>query len=213
MGKIILDLCGGTGAWSKPYKDAGYDVRLITLPENDIFSYTVPDNVYGILAAPTCTHFSYARTRAKTPRDLESAMSTVSRCLEIIWECSYRLKNEHSRIPILKFWALENPDGFLKFFLGKPVFQFHPFDFGDRYQKTTQLWGNFNFPVKKPIILNREEKKKFQNQSQLLPKFNERDLFNPDGYEYHPGCGQDRRAVRRSITPPGFAKAFFNANK
>ena len=25
--KIILDLCGGTGAWSKPYKDAGYDVR------------------------------------------------------------------------------------------------------------------------------------------------------------------------------------------
>ncbi len=31
--KIILDLCGGTGSWSKPYKEAGYDVRLITLPE------------------------------------------------------------------------------------------------------------------------------------------------------------------------------------
>ncbi len=30
---IILDLCGGTGSWSKPYKDAGYDVRVITLPE------------------------------------------------------------------------------------------------------------------------------------------------------------------------------------
>jgi hypothetical protein len=26
--KIILDLCGGTGAWSKPYKDAGYDARI-----------------------------------------------------------------------------------------------------------------------------------------------------------------------------------------
>jgi len=24
--KIILDLCGGTGAWSKPYADAGYNV-------------------------------------------------------------------------------------------------------------------------------------------------------------------------------------------
>ena len=34
MGKIILDLCGGTGSWSKPYKDAGYDVRVITLPED-----------------------------------------------------------------------------------------------------------------------------------------------------------------------------------
>ena len=31
--KIILDLCGGTGSWSRPYKEAGYDVRLITLPE------------------------------------------------------------------------------------------------------------------------------------------------------------------------------------
>ena len=25
--RIILDLCGGTGAWSKPYKDAGYTAR------------------------------------------------------------------------------------------------------------------------------------------------------------------------------------------
>jgi ubiquinone/menaquinone biosynthesis C-methylase UbiE len=28
-GKVILDLCGGSGAWSKPYKDAGYDVRVL----------------------------------------------------------------------------------------------------------------------------------------------------------------------------------------
>jgi len=34
--KIILDLCGGTGSWSKPYKDAGYDVRVITLPEYNV---------------------------------------------------------------------------------------------------------------------------------------------------------------------------------
>jgi len=28
--RIILDLCGGTGAWSRPYAEAGYDVRLVT---------------------------------------------------------------------------------------------------------------------------------------------------------------------------------------
>jgi len=50
--KIILDLCGGTGAWSKPYKDAGYDVRVITLPNDDVLNYTPPKGVYGILAAP-----------------------------------------------------------------------------------------------------------------------------------------------------------------
>lgn len=37
MTKIILDLCGGTGSWSKPYRDAGYDVRVITLPRYNLF--------------------------------------------------------------------------------------------------------------------------------------------------------------------------------
>ena len=64
MVKLILDLCGGTGSWSKPQRDNGYDVRVITLPENDVFLYEPPDNVYGILAAPTFTQFSLARSTA-----------------------------------------------------------------------------------------------------------------------------------------------------
>ena len=96
--KIILDLCGGTGAWSKPYKDAGYDVRLITLPQFDIretfmrgdgylifpmakqYGDTMlidKKRVYGILAAPPCTMFSLARTTAKIPRDLDSGLEIV----------------------------------------------------------------------------------------------------------------------------------------
>ena len=77
--KIILDLCGGTGAWSKPYKDAGYDVRVITHPKHDVRELVprelgTPTNeifwdvyikgVYGVLAAPPCTQFSFARTNA-----------------------------------------------------------------------------------------------------------------------------------------------------
>ena len=81
--KIILDLCGGTGAWSAPYKNSGYDVRNITLPDYDVFKYNPPKNVYGILAAPTCKDFSVARTRAKTPRDLKLSMSLVKRCKKI----------------------------------------------------------------------------------------------------------------------------------
>ena len=46
--KIILDLCGGTGSWSKPYVEAGYDVRLVTLPDFDVRKYVPPKNVYGI---------------------------------------------------------------------------------------------------------------------------------------------------------------------
>lgn len=40
--KIILDLCGGTGAWSKPYAEKGYDVRNITLPDYDVRTYQPP---------------------------------------------------------------------------------------------------------------------------------------------------------------------------
>lgn len=50
--KIILDLCGGSGSWSRPFKQAGYDVRLITLPDYDVLTYEPPENVWGILAAP-----------------------------------------------------------------------------------------------------------------------------------------------------------------
>ena len=34
--KVILDLCGGTGSWSKPYKDAGCrcSVERVSVPKN-----------------------------------------------------------------------------------------------------------------------------------------------------------------------------------
>ena len=149
--KIILDLCGGTGSWSKPYKDAGYDVRVLTLPDYDIRDWKntwlgkYEASVYGVLAAPPCTMFSYARTNAKKPRDLKEGMECVRACLEIIWSfMEVKQPTARKEIP-LKFWALENPHhGFLKKFLGTPAFTFDPWEFGDGYQKRTALWGYFN---------------------------------------------------------------------
>jgi hypothetical protein len=100
-------------------------------------------DIYGILAAPVCTMFSFARTTAKIPRDLRQGMILVIACLNIVWECRYNHK--------LAFWALENPRGYLRQFLGKPVFTFDPCDFGDPYTKKTDLWGYFNIPKKKPV--------------------------------------------------------------
>lgn len=50
--KIILDLCGGTGSWSKPYRDAGYDVRVVTLPENDVCTYVPPERLRHLSGYP-----------------------------------------------------------------------------------------------------------------------------------------------------------------
>ena len=205
--KIILDLCGGTGAWSKPYKDNGYDVRLITLPDNDVRTYIPPQYVYGILAAPPCQMFSFCRTSPKNPRDLRMAMETVYACLKIIWECQYDV----SKLSIackkttLKFWALENPYfGLLKNFIGKSAFVFDPWEFGDMYKKRTALWGNFNEPHK----LYKNENGRMKKFDRLL-LYKLKDLRKPVN-EF--GLIENRQELR-SITPPRFAQAFCEANK
>ncbi len=192
--KIILDLCGGTGAWSKPYKEAGYDVRVITLPDFNVITYPfcALKNIYGVLAAPPCTMFSFARTRAKTPRDLRKGMEVVYACLRIIWECRYRTK--------LHFWALENPMGYLRQFLGKPTFTFDPCDFGDPYTKKTDLWGYFNHPKLNPVKLT--PKQKWDSKQNNLSK-----------YPRYSDITRSKQSEIRAITPPGFAKAFFEANR
>lgn len=205
--KIILDLCGGTGAWSKPYKDAGYEVWLCTLPECDVngwYSFgeltrlIKAGKIYGILAAPPCTQFSFARTNAKTMRNFRSAMRTVQSCLEIIWEAQMRPVSNTAKITNLKFWALENPyRGFLKNFLGEPPYKFQPYEFGDEYQKETALWGKFNLPIK----THRKERE--------LSKFDKLRTKDIHGEFY----GKYTRTERRAITPAGFAKAFFEANQ
>ena len=92
--KIILDLCGGTGSWSKYYKDNGYDVRIVTLPDYDVRNYIPPKNVYGILAAPPCTMFSIARNdkTAKKPRDLEGGMEIVNELEKLLAELEQKDK-------------------------------------------------------------------------------------------------------------------------
>lgn len=196
MNKIILDLCGGTGAWSHPYVEAGYDVRNITLPEHDVRSYKPPKSVYGILAAPPCPEFSFCRTKAKKPRDLRKGMDIVIACLRIIWECQYDLAKDTTKKPNLAFWALENPNGMLAWFLGKQRMIFQPYEFGDNYKKKTCLWGYFNEPQRHPILCDK-------------PKFDRLSTKEIHG-EYY---GKLNRTERRAITPAGFAQAFFEANQ
>ena len=202
--KIILDLCGGTGSWSKPYKDAGYDVRVITLPWHDVFTYEPPsENVYGILMAPMCTEFSYAKSGT---RDLEKGMLLVKRCMEIMWQVQYKLQIPGARTTTLKFWALENPYGFLREFLGMPAMIFSPNEFGADYKKRTCIWGNFNIPYKE--LHNANSRKPYE----LCELKAEHKPF-PEDYEWSKETLLSKRAARRSMTSQEFAKVFFEVNQ
>lgn len=195
--RIILDLCGGTGAWSKPYADAGYDVRIITKPESSVFDFVVSEPVYGILAAPPCTHFSIARTSAISPRDFRSAMAIVGQCLRIIWESQI--------LSPLAFWALENPKGYLRDFLGLPAYTFQPYDFGSPWSKPTDIWGKFNTDlILRPVQMTPAQRHMSQSAYDVyLPPL-------PKDYVLPPGTRP--MAARRAMTPAGFAEAFMEAN-
>jgi site-specific DNA-cytosine methylase len=209
--KIILDLCGGTGAWSKPYKDAGYDVRVITLPEHDVRTYKPPENVYGVLAAPPCTMFSLARTRGKTPRNFKEGMECIKACLNIIWES--RMQTVYRKEGGLKFWALENPMGFLRQFLGLPALTFDPYDYGDPYTKKTDLWGYFNKPRTCSVDFNKIEKGYIHTISPTGKPMKKFDTLLNEEINFRKETKHLSRSARRAITPPGFAKAFFEANR
>jgi hypothetical protein len=140
--------------------------------------------------------FSMARTKAILPRDMKGAMKTVLACFEVIWRCQYEGKK-------LEFWALENPKARLRWFLGVPQLTMNPFDYGDRVRKPTDIWGNYKLPKKNPVELTEEEKTKFGAHVQKLPPL-------PEGYRFG---DSNSRAARRAITPPMWAKAFFEANK
>jgi hypothetical protein len=182
--KIILDLCVGTGSWSNPYKEAGYDVRLITLPDHNVLTYEPPENVYGILAAPPCTEFSLAKRDAK--RDFFGAIEIVRACMNIIWNCRAQGK--------LKWWALENPVGFMRQFLGHPHYTFKHWEYKEPVIKPTDIWGYFNLP--KPLV-----KSLPNNITQRSPS------GKTISIKY-----SNNNAEKRAITPPGFAQAFFKAN-
>ena len=177
--KIVLDLCGGTGATSKEYRNNGYDVRIITLPNYDVRLLEYPGYVYGILAQPVCTDLAGSGARwwkKKGQQALLNALAIADACLRFVVLCKPH------------FWMLENPVGRLSCYYGKPKMYFHPFHYGDSYTKKTCLWGDFNFPLHK--------------------------FVEPvQGSKMHKLPPSEDRAMLRSITSAGFAKAFYEANK
>lgn len=201
---IILDLCGGSGSWSKPYKEAGYDVRLITLPDYDVLAYTPPENVYGVLAAPPCTEFSVLNCKAEPRhRKPQEGLKIVNACLRIIKQCN----------PI--WWAMENPVGYLRKYMGPSRMTFQPWEYGDPWTKRTDLWGTFTPPPK--------VYKHWEDVPNKLPLYTRPGRGKPNFAYLHKSAQNlipqlawahpETDADFRAITPPGFAKAFFEANR
>ena len=100
----------------------------------------LPPDVDCIWASPPCTHYSRARTKAKTPRDLEGSDAIVQKVLDIVDHYGYHM--ELGGMP----WFMENPhSGLLK---DREVVEYIPFKvvdyckYGKPYRKRTAIWTN-----------------------------------------------------------------------
>jgi site-specific DNA-cytosine methylase len=97
-----------------------------------------------IWCSPPCTHYSKARTTAKTPRDLIGSDAMVQRCLDIIsfWRP--------------KYWFIENPQtGLLKtrdVVHGVPFVDLDYCMYGAPYRKRTRIWTNTAWTPRPPCI-------------------------------------------------------------
>jgi hypothetical protein len=212
--KVIWDLFGGTGAWSQPYYDNPDEYEVIIVDpraSRDPFDRreTIQDfhdrlrevgmpprlmRPHGILAAFPCKQFAGSGSRWWKEKDerkpwlIEEAVDNARRTMECI--------------RILKpvgFFCIENPVGrvprLLRKELGHWAMTFNPCDYGgwlnppgDAYTKRTCLWGRFKPPIKKPV--EPVEGSKLWR----IPPSPEREFL-------------------RSITPSGFARAFYEANR
>ena len=141
----LLELFSGTGSIGKAFAKHGWDVVSLDMdPKSgatiigDFMQWdwqVFPKGHFDcVWASPPCTHYSIARTTAKTPRDLEGSNRLVARVLECI----------EYFMPTTCF--MENPQtGYLK---NQPVVQGLRYRdvsycvFGYPYKKATRIWTN-----------------------------------------------------------------------
>ena len=91
---VLLELFSGTGSVGRSFRALGWDVFSVDIDAAakptlvakvlDWQLHALPPSVDCIWASPPCTHYSRARTKAKTPRDLDGADDLVQAVLDII---------------------------------------------------------------------------------------------------------------------------------
>lgn len=101
-----------------------------------------------------------------------------------------------------KWWVLENPVGRINSLFPEMEFYgpsyFQPWQYGDPYTKKTGLWGKFKMPpVRNPVRPIMYTNSKGQKGSWMWAKL---------------GGNSEKTKELRSLTPAGFAQAFFEAN-
>lgn len=145
---LCVDLCCGWGGFSEAFVKAGWEVIRIDIERK--FKPTIIADVNHLplklglkpkicVASPPCERFSIANRRFPK-KGIKKALEIVGACLEAFVELE------------TKYWVLENPKGRLRWFLGSPTQSIHLSNYGGKYMKPTDLWGNVELPMLTKVL-------------------------------------------------------------
>lgn len=231
----ILSLFDYTGEWSRPFLEAGWIVVQMDLKHgDDVRDFSAKwllENLCqgfifdGVLAAPPCTDFTRSGARHWAAKDADGRTAAS---VHLVYQT---LRAIDFLQPV--FWALENPVGRITKLVPELEgrrFIWDPCDFAgwtkptpvelaqlealrtrfcsgapfsaedielvkrsNAYTKRTVLYGDFNLPLRRRL-----EPVQVAAQGSWLQKL---------------GGKSERTKAERSVTPRGFAQAFFEANR
>lgn len=210
--KILLSLYDHSGNQSRPYRENGWEIEQIDIKHGrDIMDFEPGEwmqkylhrpmahhlPTVGILAPIPCTCYALSGNRHKKKRFISGEFAASQRLVEK----TRQIIEWFTKSGCLQFWMVENPSSDIHKhnpWLGEVVHKFNPCDYAkyaphpekDRYNKQTWLWGNFT-----PMVADRLEP--FEKDSPIWRNF---------------GGKSEKTKELRSITPLGFAYAFYEAN-
>lgn len=204
--KVVLSLFDLSGQWSKPWREAGYDVYQFDIQAEfadfgdgvnpgDVHNFSAEfmadwfgsfegREIHAILAACPCTDFASSGARHFAAKDADgrtvSSVRLVQQTLATI---------EYFKPAV---WAVENPVGRIEKLGGLPPWRlsFDPNHVGEPYTKKTLIWGRFNADLPIAPVEPTEG-------SKMWSQYGGKSLATKNA---------------RSVTPEGFAYAFFMAN-
>ena len=197
VGLCVVSLADLTGNMVKPWAEAGWTCYCVDIQHSirrdrvegnihyvwgDVRSWTPPARPAIIFGFTPCTQLC-----GSGARDWQKKGWPMLRDGMDLFHAA-RMAAEWAGCP----WMLENPVGRISGLHGASQHRFHPWQYGDPYQKQTCLWTGGGFVMPAPTVQEKPA--------------------NCDQRIWTCPPSEDRADIR-SATPMGFARAVYEANK
>ena len=144
----VLDLFCGLGGFSAAFEDSDrWSVTTVDIEERfdpdiqaDVFDLRPSDfdtDFDVVLASPPCTQFSIAASSLERIVDGEPQTEAAADAVAL---AHHTVGLVSGLSPV--YWYLENPQGYMRQFLGTPDARVTYCQYGEDYMKPTDLWGD-----------------------------------------------------------------------